>query len=155
VKDDHYEILDGHMRSDEVGDAEVPVLLTDLNDEEAAKILATYDPLSAMALQDDGQLEKLLGQINSDDNAELRRMLADLHDKLATEVEKSGDDKREVRGMALQPHEHYDYLVVLASTTQEWNVLCGRLGLEPAIRRGGIGTARAIRASQLLPKLTA
>jgi hypothetical protein len=45
---DGLEILDGHLRQEEAGDADVPVLITDLNDEEAAKLLATYDPLSSM-----------------------------------------------------------------------------------------------------------
>jgi hypothetical protein len=63
---------------------------------------------------------------------------------------------REVEGMALEPHEHYDYLVVLATTTQEWNVLCERLGLEPEKRRHGrMGTCRAMRASKLLDRVTA
>jgi hypothetical protein len=55
--------------------------------------------------------------------------------------------------MALQPHEHYDFLVVLCTTAQEWNVLCDKLKLKPQARRGRMGTARAIRASALLKLL--
>jgi hypothetical protein len=55
--------------------------------------------------------------------------------------------------MALQPHEHYDYLVVLATTAQEWNVLCDRLGMVPDKRRGRMGTCRAIRAGKLIEAL--
>jgi hypothetical protein len=81
----------------------------------------------------------------------LNGMLADLHVELIEDIKDKPETLREVEGMALQPHEHYDYLVVLATTTQEWNVLCERLGLEPQARRHGrMGTCRAIRASKLL-----
>jgi hypothetical protein len=149
---DGIELIDGHLRADLTDDAEVPVAIVDLDDDEAARVLATYDPLGGMALVDNDQLAQLLGEVDTDENAEFRRIIADLHRKLLKEeVEgKDEDAKREVPGMDLQPHEHYDYLVVLATTTQEWNVLCDRLGLKPAKRRGRVGTARAIRASQLL-----
>jgi len=44
------EQLDGHLRANMVGDELVPVIVLDLNDEEAAKFLATFDPLAGMAL---------------------------------------------------------------------------------------------------------
>jgi hypothetical protein len=81
-------------------------------------------------------------------------MLSDLQVKLEDEEDKGEhEDDREVAGMALAPHEHYDYLVVLATTTQEWNVLCDKLGLKPEKRRGRMGTSRAIRAAALLKML--
>jgi ParB-like chromosome segregation protein Spo0J len=120
---DGIELIDGHLRADLADDAEVPVAIVDLNDDEAARVLATYDPLTGMALVDNDQLAQLLGEVDTDENAEFRRIIADLHRKLLKEeVEgKDEDAKREVPGMDLQPHEHYDYLVVLAATTQEWN----------------------------------
>ena len=45
------EILDGHLRADLAGDSIVPVLILDLNDEEADMFLLTFDPISAMAKQ--------------------------------------------------------------------------------------------------------
>jgi len=152
---DGLELLDGHLRQDLAGDAEVPVLITDLNDAEAAKVLATYDPLTSMALHDDDMLRSLLGEISLDDNAELRRLMADLQDKLVDEETAGELDDFEVPGMALQPHEHYDYLVVLATTSQEWNMICEKLKLVPEIRRGRMGTCRAIRADRLLEALKA
>ena len=148
------ELLDGHLRKDLAGDDELPILIVDLNDEEADQMLATYDPLSGLALVDNDRLGGLLAGITLDENAEIRRMLADLHEKLVKEVEEDPEIRFEVEGMELQPHEHYDYLVVLATTTQEWNVLCERLGLEPEKRRhGSMGTCRAIRASKLLDRV--
>jgi hypothetical protein len=150
------ELLDGHLRKDIAMDSEVPVLILDLNDEEADKMLATFDPLSGLALVDGDKLDDLLKGVELDENAEIRRMLSDMHVKLVDDMEDAPAAQREVEGMALTPHEHYDYLVVLATTTQEWNVLCERIGLEPVQRRHGrMGTCRAIRASKLLEKIPA
>jgi len=156
--DGKLELIDGHLRADVAAESEVPVLIVDLNEAEAAKVLATYDPLSGMALVDDAQLAALLGEVNLDDNAELRRLLTDLHEELKIEDKAAADggiEKREIEGMALQPHEHYDYLVVLATTTQEWNLLCERLKLAPTQRRKSMGTCRAIRANALIEALGA
>lgn len=145
------EMLDGHLRESVDPDGEWTVLITDLNDAEAAKVLATYDPISSMALVDDSKLSALVGEIDIDDSADLRKLMADLTDKLADEEGTAADeDQHEVSGMALQPHEHYDYLVILASTTQDWAQLCERLDLKPEKRRGRLGTARAIKAEKLL-----
>src|SRR5262249_42883486 len=44
------ELLDGHMRAEEFAELDsIPVIVVDLNDEEAKKILATFDPISALA----------------------------------------------------------------------------------------------------------
>jgi hypothetical protein len=150
------ELLDGHLRKDLAAESKVPVLILDLNDEEADKMLATFDPLSGLALVDGEKLDDLLRGVSLDENAEIRRMLADMHVELVDEMKDKPEAAREVEGMALEPHEHYDYLVVLATTTQEWNVLCERLGLEPEKRRHGrMGTCRAMRASKLLDRVTA
>lgn len=148
--DGKLELVDGHMRAKEAGDAEIPVLIVDLNDEEAAKVLVTFDPITNMALVDDAALGALIGEVDLEHSAELRRLLTDLGADLEQEEEAEAEERAEVPGMALQPHEHYDYLVVLATTAQEWNVLCGRLGLVPEKRRGRMGTCRAVRATKLL-----
>ena len=58
------ELIDGHLRADLAEDREGPVLIVDLNEAEAAKVLATYDPIGGMALVDDGALRELLGIID-------------------------------------------------------------------------------------------
>ena len=148
-----HEILDGHLRQDIAGDALVPVLITDLNDEEAKMVLATYDPLAAMAVTDNATLEKLLEGLDFDDNAELRRLMSDTLDKVFAETDGGELGQHEVPGMNLQPHEHYDYILVLASTAQDWNLLLDKLGMKPEKRRGRMGTARGIRAPVLLKLL--
>jgi hypothetical protein len=150
------ELVDGHLRSDLTPDAKVPVLVVDLNDGEVDKVLATLDPITTLAAQDDKLLGELLAKVETED-ASVRRLLTDLEGtiELPDDDEPAGelsddDARRDVPGMQLEPHEHYDYLVVLASSTHDWNVLCERLGLKPVERRGRMGTARAIRAESLL-----
>jgi len=53
-------ICDGHLRTDLMGRAEVPVLVLDLDDREADQLLATLDPLAAMASADQEKLLTLL-----------------------------------------------------------------------------------------------
>lgn len=153
------ELVDGHLRRDITPDSEVPVLVVDLTDDEADKVLATLDPVSAMAGVDDKLLDELLAKVTTED-AGVRNLLADLEEQIDRDDEEAGDDdfdeedaRRDIPGMQLSPHEHYDYLIVLARTTHDWNVLCERLGLKPVERRGRMGTARAIRAEQLLERL--
>ncbi len=67
--DDGLELIDGHLRKEVTPDQEVPVLIVDLTDEEAKKLLVVLDPVGAMAEADVGYLRELLGEINSDNEA--------------------------------------------------------------------------------------
>lgn len=61
-------IVDGHARVAEAaqrGESSVPVVYVDLSDEEERKVLATLDPLSAMAGQDAMRLQELLEAVES------------------------------------------------------------------------------------------
>jgi len=53
-------LIDGHLRKDLAPDMEIPVLVTDLNQEEADKLIMSYDPLSAMAGIDSSTLQALI-----------------------------------------------------------------------------------------------
>lgn len=156
LPDGELELLDGHLRQDLAADAEVPVVIVDLDDEEMAEVLLTYDPISGMAIPDESKLRELVKMVDLDGDAELRKLLTDVERMLADEEasKTESENEHELEGMNLQPHEHYDYLVVLATTTHEWNVLCAKLGLEPEKRRKRMGTCRAIRAGQLLRHMT-
>ncbi len=70
-------LIDGHLRADICGDAAIPVLVLDVTESEADVILATFDPLGAMAEADAAQLDKLLRSVQTDDEA-LSKMLAEL-----------------------------------------------------------------------------
>ena len=67
-------LIDGHLRAEATPDMEVPVLITDLNEDEANKLLMTLDPLASMA-ETNIELFDELRQITTIDNAELREML--------------------------------------------------------------------------------
>ena len=56
-------LIDGHLRAETTPDIEVPVLITDLNEEEANKLLMTLDPLAAMADTDQNALASLFEEI--------------------------------------------------------------------------------------------
>jgi len=60
-------LIDGHLRAETTPDAVVPVLIVDLTDEEADKLLLTLDPLAAMAEADRGRLADLLALVTTED----------------------------------------------------------------------------------------
>lgn len=70
-------LVDGHLRMETTPDVEVPVLILDLTDAEADKLLVSLDPLAAMAGADDERLAELLQQIETDSTA-VQGMLARL-----------------------------------------------------------------------------
>jgi DNA modification methylase len=74
-------VIDGHARIEEalkLGDeTPVPYIEVELSEEEEAKILATFDPISAMAAADKAQLDALLREVNTGDAA-LQTMLSEL-----------------------------------------------------------------------------
>jgi DNA modification methylase len=77
-------LIDGHLRVMEAlkaGQPTIPVTWVDLSEEEEALILATLDPLAAMAGTDAAQLDALLRDVSTDSPA-VQAML----DALATEA---------------------------------------------------------------------
>ena len=69
-------LIDGHLRAETLGDGEVPVLILDVDEAEADKILATLDPLAAMADSDAAKFEELLHTVNTSSQA-LQELIAD------------------------------------------------------------------------------
>jgi len=70
-------LIDGHLRTDVMHDQEIPVLVLDVDEAEADKLLATIDPLAAMAEADAGKLDELLREIDTGSEA-LQEMLTAL-----------------------------------------------------------------------------
>lgn len=106
--DDGLELLDGHLRADVSGDEKIPVLVVDVTDQEAAVVLATLDPLSAMAESSSAELDALLRTIEfeSDAVAETLRIIAEAHDLYTPELdpetgtdEVTDEDVRETEGV--------------------------------------------------------
>ena len=69
-------VIDGHLRKD-AAPQQWPVLVLDVDDAEADYLLATHDPLAAMATADAGALDALLSSVQSGE-AGVQAMLAEL-----------------------------------------------------------------------------
>jgi DNA modification methylase len=63
LPDGSLQIIDGHLRAETTPDCLVPVLVTDLTEDEAEKVLLTHDPLASMATADKENLESLLASL--------------------------------------------------------------------------------------------
>ncbi len=76
-------LIDGHERVWEAlqnGDAAVPFVEVDLDEAEEAYVLATLDPIGAMAAADKEQLDALLREVQSGE-AGIQAMLSELAEK--------------------------------------------------------------------------
>jgi len=60
-------LIDGHLRAETTPDMEVPVLITDLDEGEANKLLMTLDPLANMAIANEEQLKILMEKMQFND----------------------------------------------------------------------------------------
>ncbi len=69
LPDGELQLLDGHLRRAVTPNAMVPVLILDVTESEADKILLTLDPLAAMAEADTERMGKLLETVRSDSPA--------------------------------------------------------------------------------------
>ncbi len=69
LPDGSLELIDGHLRAETTPETEVPVLVVDLTEAEAAKLLALLDPLAAMAESDRTALDALLDEVETDNEA--------------------------------------------------------------------------------------
>jgi DNA modification methylase len=74
-------LIDGHLRKSATPKMEVPVLIVDLNDEEADKLLLTLDPLASMAEADQQKVMTLLETVRTDSQA-----VASLLERIAGEA---------------------------------------------------------------------
>lgn len=86
-------VVDGHARIEEAitnGEPTVPVLYVDLSEDEEALVLATLDPIGALAESDTKALAELLAEISTSDKG-LQDLLTSLAASSAPEVEKYTD----------------------------------------------------------------
>ena len=149
-----YQIIDGHLRAETTPDATVPVLVVDLDDSETELVLATFDPLAALAKTNDEKLGELLDALNTD-NAALQSMFSDLLDTAP-----DGVDAKKMSSLpqAIQLEPSREYVVVMCNDDLEWERLKVALSLGQ-VRRGGfkegsqcesVSTQRVVMAKDLL-----
>jgi hypothetical protein len=69
LPDGTLELIDGHLRAETTPEAMVPVLVLDVDEAEAHKILLTHDPLAGMATSSDEQVRSLLTEVRTESPA--------------------------------------------------------------------------------------
>jgi ParB-like chromosome segregation protein Spo0J len=79
-------LIDGHLRAETTPDAVVPVLVLDIDEREADKILLTHDPLAGMAEASEERLHALLANVQTESDA-VRSLLDSL-----SQADASADD---------------------------------------------------------------
>jgi len=154
-------LIDGHLRAEITPDQRVPVLVLDVSEAEADKLLATLDSVSQMAEVDKSKLSDLLRQIEFEE-ADLKRLADQIAPKVIDEEQAPGEEEdggTETDGMNLAPHEHYDYVVICARDSSTWNTLCAALGIGveriKGLKKSRLGICRAVAAERVLDVLQA
>ncbi len=69
LPDGKLQLIDGHLRAETTPNAMVPVLVLDVTEEEADKLLLTLDPLAGMAEADTARVKALLETVRTDSSA--------------------------------------------------------------------------------------
>ncbi len=92
LDDGSLELIDGHLRAETTPDAQVPVLVLDVTEAEALKLLATFDPLGSLAETNQNALDDVLALVETESQA-VRQLL----DELALRVDEGPE--------AAVPHE--------------------------------------------------
>jgi hypothetical protein len=118
-------VIDGHARIEEalkLGDATpVPYIEVELSEEEEAKILATLDPISAMAAADKAQLDALLREVDTGD-ATLQTMLSELATANGLDYGGSGGGAGENAGIDVIP-EQFGIMITCKDEQQQAELL--------------------------------
>jgi len=91
LPDGRLRLIDGHLRRDELKGATVPVLVLDVTEDEADKLLASIDPLAAMAETDDRKLQDLLAGLQSQEQ-DVQKFFASLSNGNGDEPEEDEPD---------------------------------------------------------------
>ena len=98
LPDGALQLVDGHLRAETTPNQHVPVLVLDLNDAEAAKLLATLDPIAALADTDQTNLDSLLAQIETE-NIAIQEFLRGMTDT----TPHIGETNSEINGVSSLP----------------------------------------------------
>jgi len=118
LPDGTLELIDGHLRAETTPGMEVPVLIVDLDEAEAAKLLALHDPLAGLAESDHDVLAELLAEVETENEA-VRRLI----DDMLAEPELPADDELET---SLPPEvdvpEAFQVVIECRDETQQQDV---------------------------------
>jgi hypothetical protein len=160
LPDGRLKLVNGHMRAGLTPEHEVPVLVLDVTEDEADKLLATFDPVSSFASTNKEKLKTLLDSLkinNHDMRNALSRMAADGGQKFDQSMQAKMQKKQaeQILEMELKPLEHYDYIIVMARNVMDWNRLVDLFRLEKTRKptSSAVGVCRAVDAKVLLDML--
>jgi hypothetical protein len=108
-------LIDGHLRRQD-HDLDWPTLILDVDDEEADLLLATHDPLAALAEYDRPKLDALLEEVRAKAPA-VQEMLAEL-------ARKTGSDQagEEDAGSVALPPEKFEVIVECGNEAEQREV---------------------------------
>jgi DNA modification methylase len=121
-------LIDGHLRAETTPDAVVPVLILDLDEAEADKLLLTLDPLASMAQADGERIKSLLETVQTNDGAVaalLRRTAGDqiwnaLHPPVEppAQIDKAGQLQKKWKTRAGQLWRIRDHRLLCGDSTK-------------------------------------
>ncbi len=158
-------LIDGHARRSVVSpDTLVPVLIGNWTEEAEKIILASLDPVGAMANGDQEIYHALTESVEAD-SLWVRELL---HHTLSQTMPGSVDPDMDMAenipdidlpGMELQPFESYDYVMLMFKDTQNFQQACERFGLKKVQVKypGGtkkVGVGRVLDGAQFLQNLS-
>ena len=133
-------LIDGHARKSVVDPkTPIPVLVGSWSEEAERKILATLDPVSAMARGDAAAYQALVESVNADGlwvRDLIQGTMRDL-DRQATDDGDGADSGAAdapspmLAAMECQPFEHHDFVMLIFRNDQDFQAACEKL----AIRR--------------------
>lgn len=156
-------LIDGHARKS-VADPStpIPVLVGDWSEEAERKILATLDPVGAMAQGDPAAFAALVESITAE-SLWVRDLLHNTQASLNAAGEEEDDPVEEPSAvlpqMECQPFEHHDYIMLLFHNEQDFQQACERLGVgKVAIQYPGgrtkVGLGRCVDGARAIRALT-
>jgi hypothetical protein len=159
-------LIDGHGRKQVVDPkTPVPVLVGNWSEEAEAKILATLDPVAAMANGDAAAYAALVASVR-DESLWVRDLIhqtvAGLTATAEEEDKEPGEDAAapHLAAMELQPFEHHDYVMLLFRTDQDFQRACELLGIQKVeiVYPGGlrkVGLGRCVDGAKAVDRLLA
>ena len=119
LPDGSLQLIDGHLRAETTPNQKVPVLILDLNDAEADKLLATLDPLAALAGTDQTMLDDLLAQVETE-NIAVQEFLRSLTEGVPGQSYDCGSDMFDAKEVAIP--EVYQILVTCRDEAEQREV---------------------------------
>lgn len=154
TENEKYELIDGHLRAGVAGDELVPCLILDVTEEEADKLLATFDSINSMADTDRQALKDLIDSINSK-NEGMSSVLSIIERDQKLIKELTNKEQKPECEISPELFERQDYLLITFDNEMDWRVACEMLGVSTVrcIPQNGSslekkGTGRVIRSQK-------